>query len=259
MARNQSLPLYSILVPTYNEAESLPLLTVSLIQHLRGHLDFRYEIIVIDDKSPDGSAQIFKAIQSLYPEESLILVEREGKLGLVKKQNSVCTSYILTTGTAYIAGLEKAKGEFVILMDADFSHHPKFIPHFITEQKKRNYDIITGSRYSPGGGIFGWNLNRILTSCVANFLARTLLNVPLNDFTGSFRLFRRDSLEIILKEVISKGYVFQLEIIVRAYKNKMTIGEVPITFIDRLYGESKLDGNEILNYLKVLLTLFWTL
>lgn len=104
----------------------------------------------------------------------------------------------------------------VFLMDADLSHHPKFMPEFIRKQKETNADIVTGTRYAQGGGIHGWDLNRKLTSRVANFLASTLLAPAASDLTGSFRLYKKAVLEKALKSVKSRGYVFQMEIIVRA-------------------------------------------
>ena len=141
-------------------------------------------------------------------------------------------------------------------MDADFSHHPKFIPKFIEIQQSTRCDVVTGTRYQKGGGVYGWDLYRKLTSRVANFIATFLLN-PKNasDLTGSFRLYKKSVLENIMNQVKSKGYVFQMEVIVRAEKMGYTIQEVPITFVDRVYGESKLGANEIISYLKGLLGL----
>ena len=101
-------------------------------------------------------------------------------------------------------------------MDADLSHHPKFIPQFIAKQKDNNTDIVTGTRYLPGGGVHGWDLNRKLTSRVANYLASTLLKPKASDLTGSFRLYKKEVLEAIIPKVKSRGYVFQMEIITRA-------------------------------------------
>lgn len=170
-----------------------------------------------------------------------MLKPRAGKLGL---------------GTAYVHGLKFATGNFVIIMDADFSHHPESIPEFIALQKKHDYDIVTGTRYAGNGGVYGWDLKRKLVSRGANFLATLLLRPNVSDLTGSFRLYKKPALENIIASTKSKGYVFQMEMMVRARSFGYTIGEVPISFVDRLYGESKLGGDEIVGYLKGVWTLF---
>lgn len=174
-----------------------------------------------------------------------VLRPRSGKLGL---------------GTAYVHGLQHARGDFVFLMDADLSHHPRYIPDFIRAQAETRCDIVTGTRYALGGGVCGWDLRRKLTSRVANYIAATLLRPRVSDLTGSYRLYRREVLQTLVGQVQSKGYVFQMEIIVRARtpENNFSIAEVPIVFIDRIYGSSKLGGSEIVQYLKGLLWLFLT-
>ena len=117
--------------------------------------------------------------------------------------------------------------------------------------------MVTGSRYIVGGGVYGWNFQRKLTSRVANFIADTLLNPGVSDLTGSFRLFKREVFEKIMKLMESKGYVFQMEVIVRAHKLNYSIGEVPIVFVDRMYGKSKMGMNEIVQYFKVGLMLLY--
>ena len=159
-------------------------------------------------------------------------------------------------GSAYIDGMKKCSGDFIILMDADLGHHPKFIKQFIDKQRETNCDLVTGSRYINGGGVYGWDLNRKLTSRVANFLAATLLAPTATDLTGSFRLYKREVIEKIIPQVKARGYVFQMEIITRAQYMGYTIEEVPITFVDRIFGESKLGNNEILSYLKGLVNIF---
>lgn len=153
----------------------------------------------------------------------------------------------------------KSSGEFVFLMDADFSHHPKFIPAFIAKQAEGDYDVVSGTRYRNGGGVHGWDLRRKLTSRVANYLASVLLAPPSSDLTGSFRLYKRSVLSALIASFTPSGYVFQMEIIVRAASQGYTIGEVPITFVDRVYGESKMGGNEIVHYLKALARLWFVL
>lgn len=136
---------------------------------------------------------------------------------------------------------------------------PKYIPKFIHLQREKSYDIVLGSRYIAGGGVYGWNVVRKLVSLGANLLSRIVLQHGVSDVTGSFRLYKKSVLQKIIADCKSKGYVFQMEIIVKAKKYGYSVGEVPITFIDRLYGESKLGGNEIIGYLKGLWDLLNTL
>ena len=164
----------------------------------------------------------------------------------------------LGLGTAYIDGIKKARGDYIIIMDADFSHHPKYIPKFIELQNKNNYDIVTGTRYLKGGGVYGWNFKRKVISRGANFLAQFLLDPGVSDLTGSFRLYKRHVIDKIITKIISKGYVFQMEIMVRAINMGYTVGEVPIVFVDRMFGDSKLGGTEVIQYVKGLLFLMTT-
>ncbi|KAI9912727.1 hypothetical protein PsorP6_006120 [Peronosclerospora sorghi] len=257
---------YSVLLPTYNERENLPLI-VWMLDKTFSVNNLRYEIVIIEDNSPDGTLQVARDLQQIYGKEKIVILPRAGKLGL---------------GSAYRDGLKLATGDFVFLMDADLSHHPKFIPEFIKyvsarqihvlsmtlayerfvlflrKQAEENYDIVTGTRYIPGGGVYGWDLRRKLTSRVANYLATVLLNPSVTDLTGSFRLYKRNVIEEIMSAIEGLGYVFQMEIIVRARQRQYAIAEVPITFVDRIYGESKLGAGEIVAYLKGLLNLFLT-
>ena len=143
-------------------------------------------------------------------------------------------------------------------MDADLSHHPKYIPAMILKQAETGADVVSGTRYAPGGGVFGWNVKRKLTSRGANTLAQALLQPGVSDLTGSYRLYRKPCLAALMAVCTSKGYAFQMEIAVRARRAGMRIAEVPIVFVDRVYGASKLGGAEIAMYLKGLVTLFFT-
>ncbi|KAL6781542.1 DPM1 [Auxenochlorella protothecoides x Auxenochlorella symbiontica] len=143
-------------------------------------------------------------------------------------------------------------------MDADLSHHPKYLPDFIAKQAATGADVVTGTRYGPGGGVYGWNFKRKLISRGANTLAATLLQPGVSDLTGSFRLYRTACLEKLIRLATSKGYAFQMEIMVRARSLGYTVAEVPIVFVDRVYGASKLGGAEILLYVKGLLKLLVT-
>ncbi|KAJ6921038.1 dolichol-phosphate mannosyltransferase subunit 1 [Populus alba x Populus x berolinensis] len=204
---------YSIIVPTYNERLNIALIVYLIFKHLQ---DVEFEIIVVDDGSPDGTQEVVKQLQKVYGEDRILLRPRAKKLGL---------------GTAYIHGLKHASGNFVVIMDADLSHH-----------LETGASIVTGTRYVKGGGVHGWNLMRKLTSRGANVLAQTLLWPGVSDLTGSFRLYKKSVLEDIISSVVSKGYVFQMEMIVRASRKGYQIEEVPITFVDRVFGSSKLGG-----------------
>ncbi|CAG9766435.1 unnamed protein product [Ceutorhynchus assimilis] len=233
---------YSILLPTYNEVQNLPIIIWLLVKHMNesGH---PYEIIIIDDGSPDGTLEAAEQLQKIYGSDKILLRPREKKLGL---------------GTAYIHGIKHATGNFIIIMDADLSHHPKFISEFIEKQKTGDYDVVTGTRYVGTGGVHGWDFKRKLVSRGANLLTQILLRPGVSDLTGSFRLYKKDVLETLIKSCVSKGYVFQMEMIIRAREKNYTIGEVPITFVDRVYGESKLGGSEIVQFALALLYMFAT-
>jgi len=199
-----------------------------------------WEIVIVDDGSPDGTQEVAKQLIKAYGPR-IILKTRTGKLGL---------------GTAYVHGLQFATGNFVIIMDADFSHHPKFIPIMADIQRKGNYDIVTGTRYAGNGGVYGWDLKRKFVSRGANLFADTLLRPGVSDLTGSFRLYKKPVLEKVIKSTESKGYTFQMEMMVRAKAMGFTVAECPISFVDRVYGESKLGGDEIVEYAKGVINLF---
>uniref|UniRef100_A0A4X1UHB8 Dolichol-phosphate mannosyltransferase subunit 1 n=2 Tax=Sus scrofa TaxID=9823 RepID=A0A4X1UHB8_PIG len=224
---------YSVLLPTYNERENLPLIVWLLVKSF-SESGINYEIIIIDDGSPDGTRDIAEQLVKIYGSDKILLRPREKKLGL---------------GTAYIHGMKHATGNYIIIMDADLSHHPKFIPEFIRKQKEGNFDIVSGTRYKGNGGVYGWDLKRKIISVFIQVFKYILI---------SYRLYRKEVLQKLIEKCVSKGYVFQMEMIVRARQLNYTIGEVPISFVDRVYGESKLGGNEIVSFLKGLLTLFAT-
>ncbi|XP_059177046.1 dolichol-phosphate mannosyltransferase subunit 1-like [Physella acuta] len=233
---------YSVLLPTYEERNNLPLIVWLLVKYF-SESGYDYEIIIIDDGSPDGTLDVAKELQRIYGDKKIILRPREKKLGL---------------GTAYIHGIKNATGNFIIILDADLSHHPKFIPEFIKKQAEKDYDVVTGTRYVGSGGVFGWDLKRKLISRGANLVTQILLRPGVTDLTGSFRLYKKAVLEKLIQSCVSKGYVFQMEMIIRARQYGFSVAEVPITFVDRVYGESKLGGNEIIGFLKGILYLFAT-
>ncbi|KAJ6560994.1 glycosyltransferase family 2 protein [Mycena sp. CBHHK59/15] len=226
---------YSVILPTYNERKNLPII-VWLLANVFEKQQLAWEVIVVDDASPDGTQEVATQLARVYGEDKIVLKPRAGKLGL---------------GTAYIHGLNFCTGDFVIIMDADFSHHVRTVRRSL--QKAHNLDIVTGTRYrstskpflreATPGGVHGWDLKRKLVSRGANFLADTVLNPGVSDLTGSFR----DAVE---------GYVFQMEMMVRARALGYSVGEVPITFVDRIFGESKLGADEIVSYAKGVWALF---
>ena len=142
-----SKPEYSVLMPTYEERDNLPLIIYLLLKTAEEN-KINLEVVIVDDNSPDGTQDVIRELQKAY-KDKITLHARPGKMGL---------------GSAYIDGLSKCRGKYVILMDADLSHHPKFIPPFIAKMKETNCDLVTGTRYLPGGGVRGWDLNRKLTS-----------------------------------------------------------------------------------------------
>ncbi|KAI2783355.1 family 2 glycosyltransferase [Daldinia loculata] len=230
---------YSVILPTYNERRNLPIITWLLNRTFtENNLD--WELIIVDDGSPDGTQVVAEQLVKAYSPH-VVLKARSGKLGL---------------GTAYVHGLQFVTGNFVIIMDADFSHHPKFIPQMIARQRAGNFDIVTGTRYAGDGGVYGWDLKRKFVSRGANLFADTVLRPGVSDLTGSFRLYKKSVLQKVIESTESKGYTFQMEMMVRAKAMGFSVAEVPITFVDRLYGESKLGGDEIVEYAKGVLSLW---
>ena len=192
-------------------------------------------VVIVEDNSPDGTREMAKELQVSYGVDFIVVHERPGKMGL---------------GSAYLDALEYVGGEYTVLMDADLSHHPKFIPDMIRVMREGEHDVVTGTRYRDGGGVSGWDLRRKVMSKGANFLANTLLSPGVSDLTGSFRLYKTEVLREIFPKIVSKGYVFQMEVMVRVVDAGYSVGEVGITFVDRIYGESKLGAGEVWGFLK---------
>ncbi len=210
-----------IIVPTYNEKENV----AKLVSAVLGQ-DPSIDILIVDDGSPDGTGALVDAIAASEPRVHAI--HRASKLGL---------------GTAYIAGFRWALARdyaLVFEMDADFSHAPEKIPHFL--QAIKSADVVIGSRYQNGQvNVVNWPMSRLFLSYSANIYARTLTGVPIFDATGGFKCFRREVLEAIdLSDVRSNGYAFQIEMTFRAWKKGFRIVEIPIVFVDRTEGSSKM-------------------
>jgi dolichol-phosphate mannosyltransferase len=213
-----------VIVPTYNERENLPRLIPGILAQ-----DPRLEVLVVDDASPDGTGRLADEIAAERPRVHVL--HREGKLGL---------------GTAYLAGFRWAleRGyDAMFEMDADFSHDPAHLPHFLAALE--DFDVVLGSRYLHGRvTVVNWPISRLLLSYFANVYARIITGLPIADATGGFKAFRRQVLAAIdLDRVESNGYAFQIEMSFRAWKKGFRIGEIPITFVDRDVGESKMSGH----------------
>jgi dolichol-phosphate mannosyltransferase len=214
-----------IVMPTYNEKENIK----KIIPLIRA-ADRSLHVLVIDDASPDGTADEVKKIAK--KNRNVRLLERSGKLGL---------------GTAYVEGFKyaiKHKYDYVFEMDADFSHDPKFLGDFIIAMKES--DVVVGSRYLKGVSVVNWPISRLILSTFASFYARTVTGMPLSDCTSGFNCYRREVLEAINPDTIhSDGYSFQIEMHYKAWKKGFRVKEVPIIFVDRHSGTSKLSDNII--------------
>ena len=211
-----------IIVPTYNERENVGALIPRLLE-LPGAL----EVLVVDDGSPDGTSEVVREWRSREPRVHLI--ERPSKMGL---------------GSAYRDGFRYALehgAQLVFEMDADFSHDPAAIPRFL--EAARDADLVLGSRYLNGKvTVVNWPLNRLILSYSANLYTRIVTGLPVNDATGGFKCFRRRALEAIrLDRVASDGYAFQIEMSFKCWKKGFRIREIPITFVDRRAGVSKMN------------------
>jgi len=209
-----------IIFPTYNERDN-----IEKIVHAVLPLDPRINVLIVDDSSPDGTGEI---ADRLAAEESKVnVLHREMKEGL---------------GRAYIAGFKWAierEYDFIFEMDADFSHGPEYIKDFLREIQ--DHDLVIGSRYITGVNVINWPIGRLLLSYYANVYSRVITGVPLRDATGGFKCFRRKVLETIdLDQVKASGYSFQIEMSMRAWKKGFRLKEIPIVFVDRVAGTSKM-------------------
>lgn len=209
-----------VIIPTYNELENIPKLIPAVLSQ-----DDSIDVLIVDDASPDGTGKFIE--EEMKKNQRLHLIKREKKMGL---------------GTAYIAGFKYAldKGyDFIFEMDADFSHDPNEIKNFLTEIN--DCDLVLGSRYIHGIRVLNWPMRRLLLSFFASVYTRVITGMPIRDATGGFKCFRRKVLESInLDKVKSNGYSFQIEMTFKAYKKGFKIKEIPIVFVDRIKGKSKM-------------------
>ena len=212
-----------VVIPTYNEKENAEAIIRKVFS-----LAVPFDVLIVDDNSPDGTAAIVKNLQKEFPEQ-LFLEERQGKLGL---------------GTAYIHGFKYAlaKGyQYIFEMDADFSHNPEDLIRLYEACTVEGYDMAIGSRYIKGVNVVNWPMNRVLMSYFASSYVRVVTGMPIADATAGFKCYTRKVLETIpLDEIKFIGYAFQIEMKFLAYKYGFKIKEVPIIFTDRTKGESKM-------------------
>lgn len=209
-----------VIIPTYNEKDNIGKIIPQVLQ-----LNPDIEVLVIDDNSPDGTAKIVEELKTTN--SRIKLIRREKKAGL---------------GTAYITGFHYALEngyDYIFEMDSDFSHDPAYIPDFLKAIQEA--DLVLGSRYIKGVNVVNWPITRLLLSFYANVYARWVTGLPVKDSTGGFKCFKREVLEKIgLDNIHSNGYAFQIEMSFRAWKKGFKIKEIPIVFVDRRVGESKM-------------------
>lgn len=215
-----------VIIPTYNEKENIE----NIIRAVFG-LEKVFHILVVEDNSPDGTADIVRRMQKEFPER-LFMIERKGKLGL---------------GTAYIAGFRWAiekKYDYIFEMDADFSHNPNDLPRLYAACHDHGADLSIGSRYVSGVNVVNWPMGRVLMSYFASKYVRIITGVKIHDTTAGFVCYRRSVLETIeLDKVRFKGYAFQIEMKYTAYKCGFKITEVPVIFVNRELGTSKMNSS----------------
>jgi dolichol-phosphate mannosyltransferase len=209
-----------VVIPTYNEATNVRDLIPEVLK-----VDPSLDVLVVDDKSPDGTADVVKELMA--SESRLHIIQRNGKSGL---------------GTAYVVGFKYAienSFDYIFEMDADFSHDAREIPNFLA--RMRDYDLVVGSRYRNGVRVVNWPVRRLLLSYFANFYTRVITGLPVKDATGGFKCFRRKVLESIdLDSIRSNGYAFQIEVTYKAWRKGFSVHEIPIIFVDRRVGTSKM-------------------
>ena len=214
-----------VIIPTYNESENIERLILKVFS-----LPSAFDILIIDDNSPDGTADIIKRFQSEYPDR-LHLIERPGKLGL---------------GTAYITGFKWAIAkhyDYVFEMDADFSHNPEDLILLYNACAKNGADLAIGSRYKSGVNVVNWPMGRVLMSYIASKYVRFITGMNISDTTAGFKCYTRKVLENIdLNRIKFKGYAFQIEMKFTVWKSGFRIEEIPIIFTDRKAGASKMSG-----------------
>lgn len=215
-----------VIIPTYNEIENISAIIIAVTS-----LDKPLDVLIIDDGSPDGTADAVKELMQTELQGRLHLIERKGKLGL---------------GTAYICGFKWAIEhgyDYIFEMDADFSHNPNDLPRLYAACHDEGFDVAVGSRYITGVNVVNWPIGRVLMSYYASAYVRTILGISLRDTTAGFVCYRREVLETIdLDKIRFKGYAFQIEMKYSAIRLGFKIKEVPVIFVNRELGTSKMSG-----------------
>lgn len=217
-----------VIIPTYNEKENIELIIKAVFEEKK-----KFDVLVVDDSSPDGTANLVKSLIKIFPNR-LFIEERKGKNGL---------------GTAYIHGFKWAidKGyDYIIEMDADFSHNPKDLVRLYDSCHVEGADVSVGSRYSVGVNVVNWSMKRVLLSYFASKYVRFITGIPVHDTTAGFVCYKRKVLETIkINSIKFVGYAFQIEMKFKAWKHGFDIKEVSVIFTDRTAGESKMNGGII--------------
>lgn len=217
-----------VIIPTYNEKENIEAIIRAVFNQEKP-----FHVLIVDDNSPDGTSEIVKALIKEFPEQ-LFIENRKEKNGI---------------GTAYIHGFKWAitkKYDYIIEMDADFSHNPKDLIRLYNACCKDSADVSVGSRYSNGVNVVNWPMKRVLLSYFASKYVRFITRIPIHDTTAGFVCYKRNVLETIkLNKIKFVGYAFQIEMKYKAWKHKFNIKEVSVVFTDRTLGESKMSGSII--------------
>ena len=229
----------AIVIPTYNEKETLPSLIEKIFDKIRPLVE-ELHVVIVDDSSPDGTADIARNLGDKF--QKISVIQRPKKMGL---------------GAAYKDGfthvLQKLESNLVVQMDADHSHNPSELANMI--EKIVDYDFIIASRHVPGSSIVGWNSRRKITHSIAGAIAKVSANIDIEDCTSGFRMFKRSVLEKIeFDKIEADGFAFQIEVLYQLKQKGFRGLEVPTTFVNRTEGQSKMGGSEVIQFIRMCLS-----